>query len=195
MSVLGKCKASQLHTWSDWLLNIKTTYAHVPKAVHASYAHIKRVFKGKGAKGLFVPRHQETVIYRNCFARQMEQEEFNFTQAGVLNIWQPTHAIGLENFFRWSWMLKSLLVVFLNDPLLQMCSQVSKQSQWRHIEFCFHSGEQIRSAPHVLNTKQTKRSRSCQETSYRHLVQRHCIEICCALAKRFLGEILPRELF
>ena len=62
MSALGKCKASQLHTWSDWLLNIKTTYAHVPKAVHASYAHIKRVFKGKGAEGLFVPRHQETVI-------------------------------------------------------------------------------------------------------------------------------------
>jgi hypothetical protein len=59
----------------------------------------------------------------------MEQDEFNFTQAGVLNIWQPTHAIGLENFCRWSWMLKSLLVVLLNDPLLQMCSQVFKQSQ------------------------------------------------------------------
>jgi hypothetical protein len=59
----------------------------------------------------------------------MEQDEFNFTQAGVLNIWHPTHAIGLEHFCRWSWMLKSLLVVLLNDPLLQMCSQVFKQSQ------------------------------------------------------------------
>ena len=36
--------------------------------------------------------------------------------------------------------------------------------------------------------------RSCTQSSCRDLVQRHCIEICWDLAKRYLTEILPRDL-